>query len=181
MHAIHLLGNCVNITNTSRNNEFFITPSTTIPAVFELNFYSNGVLHVFIKEAIIGMFWGLPRKDFLVTHEVEVSAQKTSSVFHVIYFYLYLPSLLQPMFTLTKTTLKWTQGFLWNVSTHFSHCPLSFLEVFVYWSVPLGSYYENFEPTWQNLCFDQQYFNEILFQYFNEILFWSDINWTQTK
>uniref|UniRef100_A0A8C8RJ87 Glycerol-3-phosphate acyltransferase 1, mitochondrial n=1 Tax=Pelusios castaneus TaxID=367368 RepID=A0A8C8RJ87_9SAUR len=53
MHAIHLLGNCVNITNTSRNNEFFITPSTTIPAVFELNFYSNGVLHVFIKEAII--------------------------------------------------------------------------------------------------------------------------------
>ncbi|OXB82358.1 UNVERIFIED_CONTAM: hypothetical protein H355_009283 [Colinus virginianus] len=53
MHAIHLLGNCVNITNTSRNNEFFITPSTTIPAVFELNFYSNGILHVFIKEAII--------------------------------------------------------------------------------------------------------------------------------
>ncbi|XP_043374684.1 glycerol-3-phosphate acyltransferase 1, mitochondrial isoform X2 [Dermochelys coriacea] len=53
MHAIHLLGNCVNITNTSQNNEFFITPSTTIPAVFELNFYSNGVLHVFIKEAII--------------------------------------------------------------------------------------------------------------------------------
>lgn len=55
MHAIHLLGNCVTITNTSRNNEFFITPSTTIPAVFELNFYSNGVLHVFINEAIIGM------------------------------------------------------------------------------------------------------------------------------
>ncbi|XP_019411551.1 PREDICTED: glycerol-3-phosphate acyltransferase 1, mitochondrial isoform X1 [Crocodylus porosus] len=53
MHAIHLLGNCVTITNTSRNNEFFITPSTTIPAVFELNFYSNGVLHVFINEAII--------------------------------------------------------------------------------------------------------------------------------
>ncbi|KGL76639.1 hypothetical protein N309_05032 [Tinamus guttatus] len=54
MHAVHLLGNCVNITNTSRNNEFFITPSTGIPAVFELNFYSNGVVHVFIKEAIIG-------------------------------------------------------------------------------------------------------------------------------
>ncbi|XP_010212063.1 PREDICTED: glycerol-3-phosphate acyltransferase 1, mitochondrial [Tinamus guttatus] len=53
MHAVHLLGNCVNITNTSRNNEFFITPSTGIPAVFELNFYSNGVVHVFIKEAII--------------------------------------------------------------------------------------------------------------------------------
>ncbi|RMC11390.1 hypothetical protein DUI87_11509 [Hirundo rustica rustica] len=53
MHAIHLLGNCVNITNTSRNNEFFVTPSITIPAVFELNFYSNGILHVFIKEAVI--------------------------------------------------------------------------------------------------------------------------------
>ncbi|NXQ48010.1 GPAT1 acyltransferase, partial [Catharus fuscescens] len=53
MHAIHLLGNCVNITNTSRNNEFFVTPSITIPAVFELNFYSNGLLHVFIKEAVI--------------------------------------------------------------------------------------------------------------------------------
>lgn len=80
MHAIHLLGNCVNITNTSRNNEFFITPSTTIPAVFELNFYSNGVLHVFIREAIIGM-WGLPRKDFLVTHEVKIPAT-TSPTLH---------------------------------------------------------------------------------------------------
>ncbi|KAL4841891.1 hypothetical protein H8958_018027 [Nasalis larvatus] len=53
MHAIQLLGNCVTITHTSRNDEFFITPSTTVPAVFELNFYSNGVLHVFIMEAII--------------------------------------------------------------------------------------------------------------------------------
>nr|XP_008112959.1 PREDICTED: glycerol-3-phosphate acyltransferase 1, mitochondrial isoform X2 [Anolis carolinensis] len=53
MHAIHLLGNCVTITNTSRNNDFFITPSTSVPIVFELNFYSNGVLHVFFKEAII--------------------------------------------------------------------------------------------------------------------------------
>ncbi|XP_078007180.1 glycerol-3-phosphate acyltransferase 1, mitochondrial isoform X2 [Phascolarctos cinereus] len=53
MHAIQLLGNCVTITNTSRNDEFFITPSTTIPSVFELNFYSNGVLHVFIMEAIV--------------------------------------------------------------------------------------------------------------------------------
>ncbi|XP_074151695.1 glycerol-3-phosphate acyltransferase 1, mitochondrial [Sminthopsis crassicaudata] len=53
MHALQLLGNCVTITNTSRNDEFFITPSTTIPSVFELNFYSNGVLHVFIMEAII--------------------------------------------------------------------------------------------------------------------------------
>lgn len=55
MHAIQLLGNCVTITHTSRKDEFFITPSTTVPSVFELNFYSNGVLHVFIMEAIIGM------------------------------------------------------------------------------------------------------------------------------
>lgn len=55
MHAIQLLGNCVTITHTSRNDEFFITPSTTVPSVFELNFYSNGVLHVFIMESIIGM------------------------------------------------------------------------------------------------------------------------------
>lgn len=91
MHAIHLLGNCVNITNTSRNNEFFITPSITIPAVFELNFYSNGILHVFIKEAVIGMFWDLSRKDFLVILEVKVSAQKYPSVSHVftvIYFFV---------------------------------------------------------------------------------------------
>ncbi|XP_069316730.1 glycerol-3-phosphate acyltransferase 1, mitochondrial [Eulemur rufifrons] len=53
MHAIQLLGNCVTITHTSRNDEFFITPSTTVPSVFELNFYSNGVLHVFIMEAVI--------------------------------------------------------------------------------------------------------------------------------
>lgn len=53
MHAIHLLGNCLSITNTSRNNEFFITPDVSVPAVFELNFYSNGVLHVFFREAVI--------------------------------------------------------------------------------------------------------------------------------
>ncbi|XP_043911771.1 glycerol-3-phosphate acyltransferase 1, mitochondrial [Protopterus annectens] len=53
MHALHLLGNCVTVKNTSRNNEFFIIPKTTIPAMFELNFYSNGILHVFIAEAII--------------------------------------------------------------------------------------------------------------------------------
>lgn len=55
MHALQLLGNCVAITPTSRNDEFFITPSTTVPSVFELNFYSNGVLQVFIMEAILGM------------------------------------------------------------------------------------------------------------------------------
>ncbi|XP_004700983.1 glycerol-3-phosphate acyltransferase 1, mitochondrial [Echinops telfairi] len=53
MHAIQLLGNCVTITHTSRSDEFFIAPSTTVPSVFELNFYSNGVLHVFIMEAIM--------------------------------------------------------------------------------------------------------------------------------
>nr|XP_006630906.1 PREDICTED: glycerol-3-phosphate acyltransferase 1, mitochondrial [Lepisosteus oculatus] len=53
MHALHLLGNCVNVTTSSRNTEFFISPATTIPALFELNFYSNGLFHVFITEAII--------------------------------------------------------------------------------------------------------------------------------
>ncbi|MGH0129074.1 UNVERIFIED_CONTAM: hypothetical protein FKN15_015673 [Acipenser sinensis] len=53
MHALHLFGNCVNITSASRNTEFFISPSTAIPALFELNFYSNGLFHVFITEAII--------------------------------------------------------------------------------------------------------------------------------
>ncbi|KAM4636499.1 glycerol-3-phosphate acyltransferase 1, mitochondrial isoform 1-T3 [Discoglossus pictus] len=53
MHAIHLLGHSVNITHTSHNNEFFIAPNTSIPAVFELNFYSNGVLHVYLTEAIV--------------------------------------------------------------------------------------------------------------------------------
>lgn len=69
MHAIQLLGNCVTITHTSRNDEFFITPSTTVPSVFELNFYSNGVLHVFIMEAIIGMS-GLQQSQ-LFSWEVE--------------------------------------------------------------------------------------------------------------
>nr|KAG8540489.1 hypothetical protein GDO81_019224 [Engystomops pustulosus]KAG8540490.1 hypothetical protein GDO81_019224 [Engystomops pustulosus] len=53
MHAIHLLGNSVVITHTAPSNEFFIAPNTNIPAVFELNFYSNGVLHVYITEAIV--------------------------------------------------------------------------------------------------------------------------------
>ncbi|XP_005996338.1 glycerol-3-phosphate acyltransferase 1, mitochondrial [Latimeria chalumnae] len=53
MHALHLLGNCVNVTSTRRNTEFFVTPSTSVPALFELNFYSNSMLHVFVQEAII--------------------------------------------------------------------------------------------------------------------------------
>ncbi|KAM6951223.1 glycerol-3-phosphate acyltransferase 1, mitochondrial [Aplochiton taeniatus] len=53
MHALHLLGNCVNVTSTNRNTEFIIAPSKTVPALFELNFYSNGLFHVFIADAII--------------------------------------------------------------------------------------------------------------------------------
>lgn len=53
MHALSLLGNCVNVTSTNRNTEFIISPSYTVPALFELNFYSNGLFHVFIADAII--------------------------------------------------------------------------------------------------------------------------------
>ncbi|EMP39051.1 Glycerol-3-phosphate acyltransferase 1 [Chelonia mydas] len=42
MHAIHLLGNCVNITNTSQNNEFFITPTCSLHAV-QSKRYRNGI------------------------------------------------------------------------------------------------------------------------------------------
>lgn len=55
MRALHLLGNCVNVTSSAnRNGEFTIAPSHTVPALFELNFYSNGLFHVFISDAIIG-------------------------------------------------------------------------------------------------------------------------------
>uniref|UniRef100_A0AAX7UK02 Glycerol-3-phosphate acyltransferase 1, mitochondrial n=1 Tax=Astatotilapia calliptera TaxID=8154 RepID=A0AAX7UK02_ASTCA len=55
MRALHLLGNCLNVTSSSnRNGEFTIAPSQTVPALFELNFYSNGLFHVFISDAIIG-------------------------------------------------------------------------------------------------------------------------------
>uniref|UniRef100_A0A674AIH5 Glycerol-3-phosphate acyltransferase 1, mitochondrial n=1 Tax=Salmo trutta TaxID=8032 RepID=A0A674AIH5_SALTR len=50
MHALHLLDNCVNVTSTNRNTEFTIAPSKTVPALFELNFYSNGLFHVFISD-----------------------------------------------------------------------------------------------------------------------------------
>uniref|UniRef100_A0A671YA69 Glycerol-3-phosphate acyltransferase 1, mitochondrial n=1 Tax=Sparus aurata TaxID=8175 RepID=A0A671YA69_SPAAU len=54
MRALHLLGNCVNVTSSAnRNGEFTIAPSQTVPALFELNFYSNGLFHVFISDAII--------------------------------------------------------------------------------------------------------------------------------
>lgn len=54
VRALHLLGNCVNVTSSAnRNGEFTIAPSQTVPALFELNFYSNGLFHVFISDAII--------------------------------------------------------------------------------------------------------------------------------
>ncbi|XP_062859106.1 glycerol-3-phosphate acyltransferase 1, mitochondrial [Trichomycterus rosablanca] len=53
MHALNLLGNCVNVTSTNRNTEFIIAPNNTVPSLFELNFYSNGLFHVFIADAII--------------------------------------------------------------------------------------------------------------------------------
>uniref|UniRef100_A0A3Q3KDV6 Glycerol-3-phosphate acyltransferase 1, mitochondrial n=1 Tax=Monopterus albus TaxID=43700 RepID=A0A3Q3KDV6_MONAL len=56
MRALHLLGNCVIVTSSAnRNGEFTIAPSQTVQALFELNFYSNGLFHVFISDAIIGM------------------------------------------------------------------------------------------------------------------------------
>lgn len=54
MHALHLLGNCVNVTSAGRNAEVVVSPRKTVPALFELNFYSNGLFHVFIADAIIG-------------------------------------------------------------------------------------------------------------------------------
>nr|XP_055032488.1 glycerol-3-phosphate acyltransferase 1, mitochondrial isoform X2 [Misgurnus anguillicaudatus] len=53
MHALSLLGNCLNVTSTNKNSEFIIAPRSTVPALFELNFYSNGLFHVFISDAII--------------------------------------------------------------------------------------------------------------------------------
>lgn len=164
MHAIHLLGNCVTITNTSRNNEFFITPSTTIPAVFELNFYSNGVLHVFIKEAIIGMCWDLLSKVFLVTREIEVSARPHNPVPLSASVHVY------PNTNYFKVNLFFVYGMF---PLDFFHYPLSFLEVFVYWSLLWSRHHQSFEPTWPNLCFGHEYFHEILFQ--------SDGNWTQME
>uniref|UniRef100_A0A8C1WFQ8 Glycerol-3-phosphate acyltransferase 1, mitochondrial n=1 Tax=Cyprinus carpio TaxID=7962 RepID=A0A8C1WFQ8_CYPCA len=61
MHALSLLGNCVNVTSTNRNTEFIIAPSNTVPALFELNFYSNGLFHVFIADAIIGKRSEMPQ------------------------------------------------------------------------------------------------------------------------
>uniref|UniRef100_A0A8C9ZH96 Glycerol-3-phosphate acyltransferase 1, mitochondrial n=1 Tax=Sander lucioperca TaxID=283035 RepID=A0A8C9ZH96_SANLU len=73
MRALHLLGNCVNVTSSSnRNGEFTIAPSQTVPALFELNFYSNCLFHVFISDAIIGTF----------SQDVVVPCQTIYQVFH---------------------------------------------------------------------------------------------------
>ncbi|XP_017294774.1 glycerol-3-phosphate acyltransferase 1, mitochondrial [Kryptolebias marmoratus] len=54
MRALHLLEKCINVTSSSnRNGEFTIAPAQTVPALFELNFYSNGLFLVFISDAII--------------------------------------------------------------------------------------------------------------------------------
>lgn len=56
MRALHLLEKCINVTGSAnRNGEFTIAACQTVPALFELNFYSNGLFHVFIPDAIIGM------------------------------------------------------------------------------------------------------------------------------
>ncbi|KAM9773360.1 glycerol-3-phosphate acyltransferase 1, mitochondrial isoform X2 [Syngnathus typhle] len=54
MRALHLLENCIAVTGgANRNGEFTIAPGHTVPALFELNFYSNGLFHVFIADAIV--------------------------------------------------------------------------------------------------------------------------------
>uniref|UniRef100_A0A8C7YJR5 Glycerol-3-phosphate acyltransferase 1, mitochondrial n=1 Tax=Oryzias sinensis TaxID=183150 RepID=A0A8C7YJR5_9TELE len=54
MRALHLLENCINVTSSpSGNGEFTIAPGQTVPALFELNFYSNCLFHVFISDAVI--------------------------------------------------------------------------------------------------------------------------------
>ncbi|XP_063819402.1 glycerol-3-phosphate acyltransferase 1, mitochondrial [Pseudophryne corroboree] len=78
MHAIHLLGNSVNITHTGSSNEFFIAPNTNIPAVFELNFYSNGVLHVYVTEAIVAcaLHLELSRRSTDGTSDTTISQER---------------------------------------------------------------------------------------------------------
>uniref|UniRef100_A0A9J7XJS1 Glycerol-3-phosphate acyltransferase 1, mitochondrial n=1 Tax=Cyprinus carpio carpio TaxID=630221 RepID=A0A9J7XJS1_CYPCA len=77
MHALSLLGNCVNVTSTNRNTEFIIAPSNTVPALFELNFYSNGLFHVFFADAIIACSALALLREQSAT---SVSGQNSSSV-----------------------------------------------------------------------------------------------------
>uniref|UniRef100_A0A671NM48 Glycerol-3-phosphate acyltransferase 1, mitochondrial n=1 Tax=Sinocyclocheilus anshuiensis TaxID=1608454 RepID=A0A671NM48_9TELE len=84
MHALSLLGNCVNVTSTNRNTEFIIAPSNTVPALFELNFYSNGLFHVFIADAIIGKRSEMPRVIILQRLMIQIISpcQTLYQVFH---------------------------------------------------------------------------------------------------
>uniref|UniRef100_A0A8C7YG07 Glycerol-3-phosphate acyltransferase 1, mitochondrial n=1 Tax=Oryzias sinensis TaxID=183150 RepID=A0A8C7YG07_9TELE len=102
MRALHLLENCINVTSSpSGNGEFTIAPGQTVPALFELNFYSNCLFHVFISDAVIGelnksdskthfvsllSFERLIRKAaglaHFLTNEVAVPCQTIYQVFH---------------------------------------------------------------------------------------------------
>uniref|UniRef100_A0A673MSU6 Glycerol-3-phosphate acyltransferase 1, mitochondrial n=1 Tax=Sinocyclocheilus rhinocerous TaxID=307959 RepID=A0A673MSU6_9TELE len=85
MHALSLLGNCVNVTSTNRNTEFIIAPSNTVPALFELSFYSNGLFHVFIADAIIGIRSKIPQVVILnifITNLYMYPCQTLYQVFH---------------------------------------------------------------------------------------------------
>ncbi|XP_077595090.1 glycerol-3-phosphate acyltransferase 1, mitochondrial [Stigmatopora nigra] len=80
MRALHLLENCIAVTSgANRNGEFTIAPSQTVPALFELNFYSNGLFHVFIADAVIACsILSLQREQ---TTESESSQQDLSILF----------------------------------------------------------------------------------------------------
>uniref|UniRef100_A0A674AJ95 Glycerol-3-phosphate acyltransferase 1, mitochondrial n=1 Tax=Salmo trutta TaxID=8032 RepID=A0A674AJ95_SALTR len=133
MHALHLLDNCVNVTSTNRNTEFTIAPSKTVPALFELNFYSNGLFHVFISDAIIGTGTGGPsillsqerliRKaaglSHFLTNEVAVAppCQTIYQVFHdavsrlIQYGVLYVAEEDQEELTPSPTEEPWPKKF----------------------------------------------------------------------
>uniref|UniRef100_A0A665T9P4 Glycerol-3-phosphate acyltransferase 1, mitochondrial n=1 Tax=Echeneis naucrates TaxID=173247 RepID=A0A665T9P4_ECHNA len=81
MRALHLLGNCVNVTSSSnRNGEFTIAPSQTVPALFELNFYSNGLFHVFISDAIIACSILSLQRELVVESECSHQSGSPSSL-----------------------------------------------------------------------------------------------------
>lgn len=81
MRALHLLGNCVNVTSgANRNGEFTIAPSQTVPALFELNFYSNGLFHVFISDAIIACSILSLQRELVAESESDQPADGPSSL-----------------------------------------------------------------------------------------------------
>ncbi|KAF7665404.1 hypothetical protein LDENG_00144020 [Lucifuga dentata] len=80
MRALHLLGNCVNVTSSAnRNGEFTIAPSQTVPALFELNFYSNGLFHVFISDAIIACSILALQRELVVESESDPQPSSPNS------------------------------------------------------------------------------------------------------